>query len=322
MFKHESIATNAGGIHVIRWGNTRDWVLGLKVVTGEGKLLELNGSLFKNQAGYDLRAHFIGSEGTLGVITEATLKLCSPPKNPSRLLCGLSQTGAVLEVLKALRNKFSRLNMFEFFMKDSIELVMKHHGLGNPFQELYPVYILVELDDEEEIEEQCMQLVEDGLISDIVIGQNSKQDSDLLSYRELISETLSSHFTIHKNDISIPVSTLTDFLNDLSDLSKEIYPKDEVVLFGHAADGNLHLNVLKTSDKSDEDFYSYCHSADHKVFELVQRYKGSVSAEHGVGLLKKDFLSYSRTEDEIEYMRKIKAVFDPDGILNPGKIFD
>jgi FAD/FMN-containing dehydrogenase len=142
-----------------------------------------------------------------------------------------------------------------------------------------------------------------------------------MAIRDLVSETLSQHYTLHKNDISVPVASIPEFVQELHTSVAATYPLFKVVIFGHVGDGNLHVNVLKPTGLSDKEFWQQCHEADHTIFNLVQRYRGSISAEHGVGLLKKDFLEYSRTPVEIVLMRQIKGAFDPYGIMNPGKIF-
>jgi FAD/FMN-containing dehydrogenase len=142
-----------------------------------------------------------------------------------------------------------------------------------------------------------------------------------MNLRDLISETLSQRYTIHKNDISVPVPSIPQFLKELHDTISATYPTFKVAVFGHVGDGNLHVNVLKPSGITDQDFWKQCHEADHVIFQTVQKYKGSISAEHGVGLLKRDFLHYTRSAGEIALMRGIKALFDPHGIMNPGKIF-
>jgi FAD/FMN-containing dehydrogenase len=142
-----------------------------------------------------------------------------------------------------------------------------------------------------------------------------------MDLRDLISETLSTHYTIHKNDISVPVTAIPTFVKELHTSIGAAYPDFKVVIFGHVGDGNLHVNVLKPAGLEDKDFWDLCHEADHTVFATVQRYKGSISAEHGVGLLKRDFVHYTRSSAEIQLMQGIKRVFDPHGIMNPGKVF-
>lgn len=322
-----NVATNAGGIRVVRWGMTREWVLGLKVVTPQGELLDLNGKLVKNQSGYDLRSLFIGSEGTLGIIVEITFKLTTPPTDALRLLCAVPSVENILEVFSRARNQFQFINAFEYFSRLGLEKVLSHHPLRDPFSDPHPAYLVVEIEPAlsggvQPIEEFFCSLLEDGTLSDVVISQNSKQADELLSYRELISETLSALHTIHKNDISVPIPAVATFSTELVETITREYPDFEVVIFGHVGDGNLHVNYLKPKEMTNDSFFEFCKRADHTLFSLVQRYKGSVSAEHGVGLLKKDYISYTRSEGEIALMKQIKRVFDPANIMNPGKVID
>lgn len=321
-----NIATNAGGIRVIRYGNMRESILGLKVVTGTGELLELNGSLFKNQTGYDFRHLIIGSEGTLAIIVEATLKLVSPPGELIRLLCGFDTTEKILPLFERVRRAFRNVSAFEYFSPLALTEVMAHHQLRHPLGENAAAYAVIEFENgsdalREEIEQQFGSYLEDEIISDVIISQNSKQADDILKYRELISETLSSCYTLHKNDISVPVASIPAFVKELEEETAQSYPGYKVVIFGHIGDGNLHVNVLKPAELDRAEFFSFCKSADQILFSLVRRYKGSISAEHGVGLLKRDFLEMTRPPVEIELMRQVKKAFDPKGILNPGKIF-
>lgn len=322
-----NVATNAGGIRVIRYGNTRDWVLGLKVVLPGGELLDLNGALFKNQTGYDLRNLIIGSEGTLAVVVEVTLKLADPPQDVSRALCSLATVPHVLELLDATRCAFPTLSVFEYFSQRALAPALAHGKLAAPLKTLGPHYALIEIErgsmeSSEGFEEHCMAMIERGLVTDAVVAQTRTQADLLLRYRELIPETLSTHLSPHKNDISLPIAAIPEFLKELDTLIAVRYPGIEVVIFGHIGDGNLHVNVLKPSTCAQADFFKQCHEVDGEVFALVQRFRGSISAEHGVGLLKKDFLHFSRSANEIALMRSIKRAFDPHNILNPGKIFD
>ena len=322
-----NIATNAGGIRVIKYGNIRSWILGLTVVTGSGEILHLNGELIKNNTGYDLRHLFIGSEGTLGIITEACLALSQKPHDRVRILCGCAGTEQVLAAFHTLRMSGLEMSAFEYFSDKGLQKVLAHHPLPSPFTASYPAYFLLELEitphePRENIESVLGALLEEETILDAVISASPKQSDDLLALRERIGETLSSHYYPHKNDISVPIASIPQFLSELEALLKVAYPSYEIVVFGHIGDGNLHVNIVKPSSLSREEFLTSCHEVDHKIFTLVQQYRGSISAEHGVGLLKKEFLTYSRSTEEISLMRGIKKVFDPDGILNPGKIFD
>jgi len=320
-----NISTNAGGIKVIKYGMTRDWVLGLKVVTGKGDVLELNKGLVKNNTGYDLRHLFIGAEGTLGIITEATIKLTRPPKNLTVMVLGTPSMQAVMQVLKAFQSKVD-LTAFEFFSENALEKVTKHHQLQRPFDSVTDYYALLEFEAEnEEVMDTAMQVfehcMEEGWVEDGSISQSEAQAQSLWSLREFISETI-SHETPYKNDLSVVVSKVPEFLKEVDDFVAETYPGFEIVWFGHIGDGNLHLNILKPKDMEKDAFFDKCHHVSDKVFAITQQYGGSVSAEHGVGMVKKDFLHFSRSAEELAYMKAIMQVFDPDNIMNPGKMFD
>ena len=320
-----NIATNAGGINVIRYGMTREWVLGLKVVTGAGDILEFNHGLIKNNTGYDFRHLFIGSEGTLGVICEATIQLTKPPEESVVLMLGVDTFHAILNVLKIFNSQIN-LMAFEFFSQFALDKVVGHQGHSAPFDTRTPFYALVEfetksgqiLDTAIELFEYC---VEQGWVIEGIVSQSESQAKKLWKLREDISETL-WHYQPYKNDISVRVSRMPDFLKEVDDLVEQYYLNFEVVWYGHIGDGNLHLNILKPNELSSEEFTEKCKGVSDKIGRLVSKYQGSISAEHGVGLLKKDYLHYSKSETEINLMRSVKNIFDPNGILNPGKLFN
>jgi len=320
-----NVATNAGGIKVIRYGMTRNWILGMKVVTGTGQLLDLNRGLTKNATGYDFRHLFIGSEGTLGFIVELTLALCSKPNDPNVLLLGVERMVETMEVLKAFQNKME-LTAFEFFSDKAMEHVIEGKGLQRPFESPSEFYVLIEFEkvaeqdikDAIELFEHCL---EQGWISDGIISQSAGQANSLWRLREDISETISK-FTPYKNDISVKVSQVPSFLEAAEALVSEAYPDFEIIWFGHIGDGNLHLNILKPANLAIEDFYKRCDEVSERVFSLVRKFGGSISAEHGIGILKKPYLHYSRGVGELDYMKAIKQVFDPKNIMNPGKLID
>lgn len=321
-----NIATNAGGIKVIRYGMTRDWVAGLKVVTGTGELLDLNRGLVKNNAGYDLRHLMIGSEGTLGVIVEATMRLAPAPRERAVMVLGTPDMGSVMQVLHCFRDRVA-LQAFEFFSELALGKVVEHQDLQRPFATASPFYALLEFDvgDGDRLESDAMscfeECVEAGWVEDGVISQSLAQAESLWRLREDISETI-SRWTPYKNDISTTVSRVPALLADVEALVHRAYPDFEIVWFGHIGDGNVHLNILKPESLSQADFQERCGVVSLEVFAAVQRHGGSISAEHGVGLLKKPYLGFSRSEAEIALMRGVKRVFDPAGILNPGKILD
>ncbi len=319
-----NISTNAGGIKVIRYGMTRNWVAGLKVVTGAGELMELNHGLVKNATGYDLRQLFIGAEGTLGFVVEAIMRLERPPKNLTALVLGLPDFDSVMPVLHAFQGKLD-LTAFEFFSDRCLDKILARGDVPAPFATRCPFYALLELEAvSEDVSNTALELfehcTEQGWVLDGVLSQSEQQLKNLWRLREDISETIAP-FTPYKNDISVRVSQVPAFLKDIDAIVSQNYPDFEVLWYGHIGDGNLHLNILKPETLSREDFFSRCATVNTWVFEAVARYQGSISAEHGVGMTKRDYLGYSRSEAEIACMKAIKAVLDPNGIMNPGKIF-
>jgi FAD/FMN-containing dehydrogenase len=320
-----NISTNAGGIKVIRYGMTRDWVAGVKLVTGSGELLDLNRGLVKNNAGYDLRQLVIGAEGTLGVVVEATMRLSRAPQELAVLVLGAPDMASIMHILCAYQSAIE-LSAFEFFSELALQKVIAHQGLLRPFETEAQFYALLEFEQRDESAlELAMSLfehcVEQGWALDGVVSQSIAQAQSLWRLREDISETI-SRWTPYKNDISTLTSRVPAFLDEVEAVVNNSYPEFEIVWFGHIGDGNVHLNILKPDDLSIADFQQRCGEVSKWVFDIVQRYGGSVSAEHGVGLLKKEYLHYSRSELEVSIMRQIKKAFDPQGIMNPGKIFD
>ena len=321
-----NIATNAGGVRVVRYGLTRQWVLGLQVVTMSGEVLELNGALEKNNTGPDLRQLFIGTEGTLGVITAATLKLAPLPGESRVALLAVANLRQALEVFASSREtRELSLLAFEYMTHRCLDLVLDVKGAPRPLENRAPAYVLVELEQtsEDGREDRWLEkLFEDGLVVDGVLADSPRQSRDLWSLREGISESLTHRGFVHKNDVSIPVSRLADFGDSMFETFSNHYPDFDVFVFGHIGDGNLHVNIMKPPDMDRAAFVETCHDTDRMLFETIERFGGSISAEHGIGLLKKPFLHYSRTPEELRIFRELKRALDPKGLLNPGKIFD
>jgi FAD/FMN-containing dehydrogenase len=322
-----NIATNAGGIRVLRYGDTRKRVLGLTVVVAPGRIVELNGALIKNQAGYDLRQLMIGSEGTLGFVSGAILQLEPSPKPTVRFLCGLSDNENILEVLRCLRTQGHQVCLFEYFEHPALTLVLDSANFARPFSRPHHSYLLCEIEGEEEllltdkIGQDLSQLIDRGLVQDLVLAQNTKQSEELLHLREHISPSIMKRYFVHKNDVSVPVAVVPNFLRALEELCERKMKYTPRIVFGHVGDGNLHVNFLKLPEQDRESFAELCKFIDHEVFTLVTSLRGSVSAEHGIGLLKRDHLHLSRSPWEIQMMQHIKRIFDPKGIFNPGKVF-
>jgi glycolate oxidase subunit GlcD len=320
-----NIGTNAGGIKVIRYGMTRDWVAGLTVVTGKGDILELNKDLVKNNTGYDMRQLFIGGEGTLGFVTEATMRLTRPAKNLTVLVLGVPEFEAIMSVLNTFQTNID-LTAFEFFSDKAMRKVVARGDVPAPFETEAEYYALLEFEAETEGHiDQAMELfekcMEEGWVLDGVMSQSETQAQNLWRLREDISETI-AEWTPYKNDISVVVSKVPPFLNEIEEIVTREYPNFEIIWFGHIGDGNLHLNILKPDDLAKEVFFEQCAKVSTWVFEIVEKYNGSVSAEHGVGMTKKPYLEYTRSAAEIGYMRAVKAAFDPKNIMNPGKLID
>jgi len=316
-----NIATNAGGVRVIRYGLTRQWVLGLEVVLPDGTVLQLNGALEKNNTGIDLRQLFIGSEGILGIISKATLKLvCIPPKPQILLLATRSLEDILQLFLRARRGPFT-LCAFEFFTDKCLAHVQAHRKLRMPLETTTSHYALLEVETEnlESLEEWVGQCMEEVVV-DGTLAQGGKQARELWELRESISESLSATGMPHKNDIALPVAKLLDFCKGLEAFFADKYPGWEICLFGHIGDGNLHVNILKPEHMDKATFLAKTSEVDNDVFALVKKHQGSISAEHGIGLLKRPYLHHSRTAEELKLMHALKKVFDPSNILNPGKV--
>ena len=319
-----NIATNAGGIKVIRYGMTRDWVTGLKVVTGKGDLLDLNKGLIKNATGYDFRHLFIGSEGTLGFIVEATLQMTRLPQQPKVMVLALPNHEAIMPVFGLFRQQIE-LNAFEFFTDRCVAHVTSK-GVPMPFEQEHPYYVLIEFDSpSSQAMEQALnifeQCIEQSWAVDGVVSESEQQAKSLWRLREDITESI-AEFLPYKNDVSVPVAHAASFMADTDAMFAGEYPDFEILWFGHVGDGNLHINILKPEALNHAEFVQRCEQVNQLLFANIAKYQGSISAEHGVGLTKKPYLSYTRDAIELEYMRSLKQVFDPNNIINPGKIFD
>ncbi|KAF1719150.1 FAD-binding oxidoreductase [Pseudoxanthomonas wuyuanensis] len=319
-----SIATNAGGIRVIRYGNTREWVAGLKLVTGSGELLTLNRGLIKNSSGYDLRHLVIGSEGTLGVVVEATLRLTDPPPPSNVMLLALPSFDVLMKVFAAFRERL-QLEAFEFFTDRALHHVLAH-GAQKPFEETHPYYVVTEFAAGDEIQEAAAMAafeacMENGWVSDGVISQSDAQAAQLWRLREGITESL-ARYKPYKNDVSVRISAMPAFLEETQALLGQAYPQFDVVWFGHIGDGNLHINVLQPEGTGDAEFVEQCGHVTELLGQTLKRHGGSISAEHGIGLVKKPYLDSTRSDEEVAIMRGIKRVLDPNGLMNPGKLFD
>ena len=322
-----NIATNAGGLKLIRYGGTRENVLGLEVVLIDGTVLDLNYDLRKNNIGYDLKHLFIASEGTLGIVTKATMKLVTLPKD-LRLTCmACPDFESVTKLLGLINLRGIAPTAFEFFTQQCMDLVLKHqkHRI-NPFQEKSPIYTLLEFEKQPEgavdpMEPFLEEAFERGLITDAVIATNSTEFQNLWGFRENISESVAIEGNVRKNDISLPISSLPVFIAEMEKVLSQIKGV-QMFLFGHIGDGNLHLNYVGDFKQDYPEFRALTRDTELGVFKLVQKHRGSISAEHGIGVLKKADLHFCCSDEQLELLKRIKLAFDPQNLLNPGKIFD
>ena len=314
-----NLATNAGGIKVLRYGHARNWVLGLEIVTARGQLVQLGGALHKDNSGYALQQLVVGSEGTLAIITAATLALAPLPRPTQVGLVACHDLQAVLTLFGAAMSAGLHLHAFEYFSGYCLEQVLAHTGLPRPVATA-PAYALVQCELRSGFDLASWLVAHAGVRDGTVAGDHA-QAAKLWQYRERITESLQAAKP-HKNDIAVPVSALPEFAERLQVWLRRTRPGWQVAVFGHVGDGNLHINTLRPLGMADAAFLDACAQADSELFELVAQFGGSLSAEHGIGLHKKAHLAITRSHAEIGLMRALKLAWDPQGLLNPGKIFD
>lgn len=318
------VSTNAGGLKVIKYGMTRELVLGLEIVTPTGGILHLNSNLHKNNSGYDLKQFFIGAEGTLGLITKATLKIVPKPKRLQLALLATEHFSTILEILKAAKLRSLDITAFEFYTRACMEAVLAHvHECRSPFEQIHPFYVLIEVDEGDNPDElQTFLESNEHLIADATLAMNQKTFKELWLYRENIPETIPKLGNVHKNDIAVPISSMPSFVTELEKIIRDKYSAFQVLLFGHIGDGNIHVNVIDSSRMAMDAFRRMTDILDIELCTLIKSYNGSISAEHGIGLLKKKLMYLTREPEEIQMMKQIKSAFDPKNIFNPGKIID
>ncbi|HLS99183.1 MAG: FAD-binding oxidoreductase [Porticoccaceae bacterium] len=316
-----NVATNAGGIRVLRYGGTREQVTGLRVVTGNGDILDLNRGLVKNNCGPDLRHLFIGSEGILGFICEVTVKLQPPPPPQAVMVVAARAITDLLDLFQLARKAFN-LSAFEFFSDQALAAVTAHTGQQNPFANSAPCYGLLEFDrprDDNDIVMFFDECRRRGWMEDAVISQSEGQSRQLWQLRENISESLSRHRPL-KHDIALRLEYLPAFIRRIEALLAERFPQLASLWFGHLGDGNIHLNVLQPEGWRDQPFAGMATQVSALVYGLVRESGGSISAEHGIGLLKKPQLASGLPENQMALIALCKAGFDPQAIMNPGKV--
>jgi len=329
-----NLSSNAGGTGVLRYGNTRDLCLGLEVVTANGDIIgaradgEVRG-LRKDNTGYDLKDLFIGAEGTLGIITAATLKLYPAPRARVTAFAALATPRAALQLLTLAQQRCgATLTAFELISDLAISLVERHYPPHrSPFAVRHPYAVLMEISDHEDeahatamLEGLMEQALEDGLIDDAAIAQSLSQSDDLWQLRERVSEAQAMEGKNIKHDISVPISRIADFIETTDALIAAAWPGVCMVNFGHLGDGNLHYNVSPASGETEAAFMAKQGPVNKLVYDSVERFGGSISAEHGLGQLKREEILRYKPATEVALMRTIKAALDPQGIMNPGKV--
>ena len=323
------ISTNAGGVQVLRYGNTRELVLGLEVVLPDGRIWNGLRALRKDNTGYDLKQLFIGAEGTLGVVTAATLKLFARPRSAVTAWLAVAEPAAAVALLGRLRGAAGdRVTAFELISRPSLDLVLLHiAGARDPLAQAHPWYVLVELTDTrvgsglaELLETELEAAIEGGAVLDGVIAATSSQADALWSLRENISEAQKREGVSIKHDISVPVSAIPVFIQQAGARLESAYPGVRIVCFGHLGDGNLHYNLSRPQVGENVGFIGRSDDVNRVVYELVVELCGSISAEHGVGQLKRNILPDYKSAVEMTLMRAIKQAIDPRGGMNPGKI--
>lgn len=318
-----NISTNAGGNQVLRFGMTRALVLGLEAVLADGTVISSMNRMLKNNAGYDLKQLFIGTEGTLGIVTRAVLRLYPKPRSRNTALLALSGFDQVATVLRTLSAELAgTLSAFEVMWAGYFDFIIdKVPDRHSPFDQKHPLYVLVEMEgadpdnDRERFENILAGAFEAGCVADAVVAGSERERDSFWQIRDGVGEIGPFLRTAANFDVSIPISSMSPFLETLKQRMASHFPDSHIMVFGHVADSNLHI-ICSAQDRAQvKAIYAV-------VYALTGEFQGSVSAEHGIGVQKKSFLGYSRSEEEIALMRLLKQSMDPKGILNAGRVVD
>lgn len=320
-----NLSTDAGGVNVLRYGTAREQALGLEVVLADGTVLNSLRTLRKDTAGYDLKQLFIGAEGTLGVITAASLRLFPKVRQRGTALLALASAEQAVALLAELRGRLhDQLLAFELISAPAAGLAEKHiQNVRMPFEIAAPWYVLLEsalVDDGTEFQDEVMRAFEQGLVTDAAIAKNEAERNGFWHLRHSISEAQKHEGASLKHDVSVPVGVVGQFIDSATLAVERFCPGSRVMAFGHVGDGNVHFNVSQPIDWTAERFYAERAAMAGIVYDVVAEFDGSFSAEHGVGVLKRTTLAHYRSGAEIELMRTIKAALDPRNIMNPGKV--
>jgi FAD/FMN-containing dehydrogenase len=322
-----NLSTNAGGTAALAYGVAREMALGLEVVLADGRVLNGLSKLKKDNTGYDLRNLFIGAEGTLGIITAATLKLFPKPRAVETAFVGLKSPADALKLLSIAQNEAAgSLTSFELLADIAVDFSIRHGiDIRDPLGSKHRWYVLMELSSSRDdaraaLESILAQGLDQGIVDDAVIATNLSQRSAFWKLRDEMSAAQKAEGGSIKHDISVPVAAVPDFIEQANAAVVKLIPGARPVPFGHLGDGNIHYNVSQPLGTDAADFLDQWHAVNAVVFEIVLRMGGSISAEHGIGVLKRDELPDVKDKVAIELMRSIKTVLDPLGIMNPGKV--
>lgn len=308
------VATNAGGIHALRYGPMRQQIAGLEAVMADGSVVSRMTGLLKDNAGYDLPSLFVGSEGTLCIVCRARLRLVHHLTERATALFALEGTAAALELLRRLGESVPSVEAAELFYQDGLELVCDYRNLSAPFSHQHGAYVLVECAASYDPTDELAAVSDGPGVSDVAVAVDAARREQLWSYREHHTEAINATAVPHKLDVAVPLDRLEDFERKVRERIAAAAPQATPILFGHIGDGNIHVNVIG-ADPGDE-------ALDQAVLELVAECGGSISAEHGIGHAKRKWLGLTRSEAEIAVMTQIKRSLDPAGLLNPGVLFD
>jgi FAD/FMN-containing dehydrogenase len=317
-----NISTNAGGNRVLRYGPMRDLVLGLEVVLPDGRIVPMMNRVLKNNTGVDLKHLFIGTEGTFGIVTKAVLRLFPKPAVRRSALCAAASFGQVAALLKAARGRLPGLSSFEVMWEDYLVAATGTLGRSMPFAEAHPVYVLIEAEGSAAPQMQDIfegflgEMIEEGIASDVIVAQNQEQSNTLWALRDAIGELLKALSPFVSFDVGIPLRDTGDYIERARAQLQAAFPSTSHLFFGHLGDGNLHIVSGPHASEADQ------LRVDEIVYGLVEEVGGSISAEHGIGRIKRPFLHMSRSTIERQLMGQLKATLDPVQRLNAGRILE
>ena len=323
-----NLSTNAGGTAAIVYGTARDLVLGLEVVLADGRVISGLNKLKKDNTGYDLRNIFIGAEGTLGIITAAVLKMFPRPRSVETAFIGLSSPQAALDLLNLAQERFGNtITSFELLARIALEMTVKHGAnCRDPLGGAHDWYVLMEISSQasegvrEQLEDLLAAGIERGIVSDAAIAANLEQAKAFWHLRLEMSDAQKPEGGSIKHDVSVPISAVPAFLAEAGETVLKHSPGARLVPFGHLGDGNIHYNVSQPLGADKAAFLARWHEVNDAVHAIVAKYHGSISAEHGIGVLKRDLLPHVKDAVALDVMKNLKRSFDPNNILNPGKV--